>query len=129
MFHKIQSHAKKHEHKIVKFGIAFIVVVVVLYFLFPVNKTPQPISQDQTISATFDCQDGKSIKAEFTGQIVNLTLSDGRSLALDHAISADGARYTNRDESIVFWNTGNTAFITEGSATTYQDCVDNPQGN
>jgi membrane-bound inhibitor of C-type lysozyme len=42
---------------------------------------------------------------------------------LPQAPSASGARYANGDESIVFWNKGNTAFIEEGGRTTYQGCV------
>jgi membrane-bound inhibitor of C-type lysozyme len=40
-------------------------------------------------------------------------------------ISGSGARYANADESIVFWNKGDTAFITEGAddAMTFEDCV------
>jgi membrane-bound inhibitor of C-type lysozyme len=29
-------------------------------------------------------------------------------------MSGSGARYANADESFVFWNKGDTAFITEG---------------
>jgi len=34
-------------------------------------------------------------------------------------------RYANKDESFVFWNKGDTAFITEGASgeETYSDCV------
>ena len=57
------------------------------------------------------------------GSVV-LTLSDGRTLTLPQAISASGARYANQSESFVFWNKGDTAFITEGtSTTTYADCA------
>jgi membrane-bound inhibitor of C-type lysozyme len=46
-------------------------------------------------------------------------------LSLPQAMSGSGARYANKDESFVFWNKGNTAFITEGAAgeETYSDCV------
>ena len=30
------------------------------------------------------------------------------------AMSASGARYANKDETFVFWNKGDTAFVTEG---------------
>jgi membrane-bound inhibitor of C-type lysozyme len=75
--------------------------------------------------ATFDCKDGKSIDATFYADKVELKLGDGRSLSLPQAMSASGARYANKDESLVFWNKGNTAFITEGPAgnETYSDCV------
>ena len=78
------------------------------------------------IRAQFACAEGKSIDATFvngTASSVRLTLSDGRRLSLPQARSASGARYANGDESIVFWNKGNTAFIEEGGKTTYADCV------
>ena len=57
---------------------------------------------------------------------VTLTLSDGRTMTLPQTLSADGGRYTNADESIVFWNKGDTAFITENGADTYTNCVTSP---
>ena len=76
-------------------------------------------------SVTFACDGGKSIKAAFYADRVELTLSDGRNLTLPQAMSASGARYANADESIVFWNKGDTAFITEGpnGPETYSGCV------
>ncbi len=40
-------------------------------------------------------------------------------------MSGSGARYANKDETFVFWNKGDTAFITEGKNDnqTYSDCV------
>lgn len=74
---------------------------------------------------TFRCDQGKTIGAVFYADRVDLTLSDGRSLTLPQAMSASGARYANADESIVFWNKGDTAFITEGAdgPETYSGCV------
>jgi membrane-bound inhibitor of C-type lysozyme len=77
--------------------------------------------------AAFSCEQGKTIGAVFYKAKVDLTLSDGRKLSLPQAISASGARYANADESFVFWNKGNTAFITEGRVEpqpqTYTNCV------
>lgn len=80
----------------------------------------------KTINAKFTCDGGKTIDATFvnTGKgSVKLVLSDGRSLTLPQAMSASGARYANKDESVVFWNKGNTAFIDEGGKTTFQNCA------
>ena len=68
---------------------------------------------------------GKTIDASFYADSVNLKLSDGRSLKLPQAMSGSGARYANKDESWVFWNKGDTAFITEGAdgKETYSGCV------
>ena len=84
------------------------------------------VAHAKTIHATFRCDAGKSIAAVFDNgpkANVRLSLSDGRRLTLPQARSASGARYANDDESIVFWNKGNTAFIEESGRTTYQGCV------
>ncbi|MEZ5874962.1 MAG: MliC family protein [Hyphomicrobiales bacterium] len=76
-------------------------------------------------TAVFKCADGKSIDATFYADKVDLKLSDGRSMSVPQAMSASGARYANEDETFVFWNKGNTAFVTEGAdqKMTYADCA------
>lgn len=76
-------------------------------------------------SATFTCAEHKTIQALFFKDRVELTLSDKRQMLLSQAISASGARYANNDESFVFWNKGNTAFVDEGGKITFKDCVTN----
>src|SRR3569623_1435103 len=79
--------------------------------------------------ATFSCDQGKTIGATFYSNKVDLVLSDGRKLSVPQAMSASGARYANADETFVFWNKGNTAFIEEGNThvdvppQTYTNCV------
>jgi membrane-bound inhibitor of C-type lysozyme len=72
---------------------------------------------------TFICPNHSYVSAMFYRDGVKLLLSDGRTMTLPHALSADGARYANPDESFVFWNKGNGAFITEQGTTTYSGCV------
>jgi hypothetical protein len=81
--------------------------------------------RDAGCPSDLQCKDGKSIDATFYADKVEHKLSDGRSLSLPQAMSASGARYANKDESFVFWNKGNTAFITEGAlgTETYSDCL------
>ena len=57
---------------------------------------------------------------------MHLETDKWQSVYLPQTISASGARYANDDESIVFWNKGNTAFITENGPDniTYKDCTD-----
>lgn len=77
-------------------------------------------------AVTFQCDGGKSIFAKFypgNDTNVDLVLSDGRILSVPHAISASGARYATLDESFVFWNKGDTAFVTEGEQATYENCI------
>jgi membrane-bound inhibitor of C-type lysozyme len=79
-----------------------------------------------TISALFTCDAGKTVAAVFhngTQSSVKLTLSDGRELTLPQALSGSGARYANDNESFVFWNKGDTAFIEENGKTTYSGCI------
>lgn len=103
-----------------------IVVLALLAFLFVSYYTSTPESK----IVIFTCKNSKSIGAVFYPQKdtnVELTLSDGRTLTLPHVISGSGARYANSDESIVFWNKGTSAFITEGTTTTYLDCETLPE--
>jgi len=86
----------------------------------------QTASAPRTIKAKFACAAGKSIDATFVNgpsSSVRLVLSDGRKLTLPQAMSASGARYADRDESVVFWNKGNTAVLEERGATTYEGCA------
>ena len=85
----------------------------------------EKVAAAKTIKARFACNGGKSIDATFTNgptSSVRLVLSDGRALSLP-AMSASGARYANADESVVFWNKGDTAFIEEKGKTTYEGCA------
>ena len=96
-------------------------VVVALKLLL----SPQAVAETPTAEATFACKGGKTIEATFYADSVALKLSDGRSLKLKQAMSGSGARYANEDESFVFWNKGDTAFITEGAdgKETYSGCT------
>ena len=81
-------------------------------------------SPDNVInSATFNCDNEKTINAIFFNDSVGLSLSDGRGLILPQTISASGARYANEDESFIFWNKGDTAFVQEGNINTYDNCL------
>ena len=76
----------------------------------------------------YSCDNNKDITVTFhmpKDDFVNVNFSDGRHLILAHTISADGARYANANESIVFWTKGVTAFVEENGTTTYAGCVAN----
>lgn len=83
------------------------------------------LAETPVATAIFKCQGGKSIDATFYANSVSLKLSDGRSLMVPQAMSASGARYANKDETFVFWNKGDTAFVTEGKdgKETYSGCA------
>jgi membrane-bound inhibitor of C-type lysozyme len=75
------------------------------------------------ISSFFNCQNQKTIQAIFFEDKAELILSDNRNMLLLKAMSGSGARYTNTNESFVFWNKGDTAFIQEESIETFKDCI------
>lgn len=79
---------------------------------------PAPVAD-----VTFACDAKKTMEGVFFNGKVTLLLSDGRSMSLPQVISGSGARYANADESFVFWNKGDTAFVEEGKDTTYANCV------
>ncbi len=86
-----------------------------------VNAALGPVVSD----AWFTCDAGKSIHAIFYKHAVHVAFSGGEEKFLPQTISGSGARYANDDESIVFWNKGNTAFVTQGdpNVQTYANCV------
>ena len=71
--------------------------------------------ENPTAIAKFSCHGGKTVSATFYSNSVELKLSDGRRLNMPQTLSGSGARYANSDETFVFWNKGDTAFITEGN--------------
>jgi membrane-bound inhibitor of C-type lysozyme len=88
----------------------------------------------------YSCDGGKTITAEYyegatkpasipdmppiPGGSVKLTLSDGVAITLAQTISADGVRYSNVDESFVFWSKGDGALVLEdGKEKSYIGCV------
>ena len=114
-----------------------IVAVAALLFLLrrhvtaPVNPSVDTaLTGDKTV--TFACADNKSIIVTFhlpedkTVEVIPYESSDssatGPLISLSHVVSADGARYANDDESIVFWNKGNSAFLDENGVSTYTNC-------
>lgn len=72
---------------------------------------------------TYTCDKGENIHALFYDDKVTLTIST-RTYNLPHVISASGARYASEDESIVFWEKGKNAALTEGVNTF--SCTEEP---
>jgi membrane-bound inhibitor of C-type lysozyme len=98
---------------------------------------PEPPKR-RIAAAAFACDGGKTVDATFyagtskpaagarppaPGGGVHLELSDGRELDLLQTVSADGARYADARESLVFWNRGNGAFVLENGRQTYTGCI------
>lgn len=96
---------------------------------------PQP-----AVTTSYICNGGKTLIASYfqgpdkpapspeappvPGGSVTLTLSDGRTVSLAHTVSADGGRYANADESLVFWDKGNSAVVLEHNKEgAYAGCI------
>ena len=99
--------------------------------------TLQALTSDRTINSTsvlelahepviFNCPDSSYFQVIFTPNNARLSYPDGRTMLLTQNISASGARYTNSDESFVFWNKGEDATIEENGTITQSDCSTNP---
>ena len=106
---------------------AIILIAVVfggIYFYGKYFPTSPVVDKTKVITnVVFNCDGNKNIHAVFFDDRVELTLSDGRNLLLSQALSASGTRYANNDESFVFWNKGNTAFVEESKNDTYKNCL------
>jgi len=91
--------------------LATLLTIVVLGLAATTSDAPAAPAA-KTIQAHFACADGKVVDATFINappSSVTLALSDGRKLSLPQARSGSGARYATKDESVVFWNKGDTA--------------------
>lgn len=112
-----------------------------MIFTYPQQsgQTEDSTSLKQLIAtASFVCDSNRTIEAEFydgesqvatssnqppiPGGSVKLTFAGGTTIDLPQTISADGARYANADESFVFWNKGDGAFIEENGEFTFSNC-------
>jgi membrane-bound inhibitor of C-type lysozyme len=131
-----KSVAKKPDSKVKKnlgFLAVFVFIFVVLYFMLGgtfnfLSKVDAPTvtpTPEDKITAVYTCPNGEKITATYDNGAGNVTvlLPTGAAETLPHALSADGARYANKDESLVFWNTGNQAMVEQNGVTTYQNCV------
>jgi membrane-bound inhibitor of C-type lysozyme len=92
-------------------------------------------------TAAYGCDNGKSITASYydgapapapqegqpptpTGS-ADVSFDGGPRVTLAQTLSADGTRYANADESLVFWSKGNTALVMRNNAMdlAYTNCV------
>lgn len=72
---------------------------------------------------TFTCSD--DTEGLVTFNLVNNTALvnvDGKTQNLKVGMTGSGVRYTNIDESYVFWNKGDSAFIQMNGKTIHDDC-------
>ncbi len=114
-------------------AVAVVLFVVVFFLGFSLGRGFENnfILGAPSNSAEFTCADEKVINVDFYENFVRLEMRVWEKVYLPQTISASGARYANREETVVFWNKGNTAFVTEGSPDniTYKDCIVSSQTN
>ncbi|MBP6949129.1 MAG: DUF333 domain-containing protein [Candidatus Pacebacteria bacterium] len=111
--------------KIFLIGIVVSLIVSFMYLLTLNTQTQEPkeIIVNPINTVKFVCSESKYILASFYSEKVDVTLSDRRYLSLTQVMSGSGARYANTDETFVFWNKGDTAFIEEFGGITFKDCA------
>lgn len=99
----------------------FLILFVCVFVLWKWTNIGRPPLLGQGF---FVCDGNKTIDARFYADRVFVTMSDGRKMKLPQGVAASGARYVNKDESVVFWNKGDTAFVTEGlpAVQTFFNC-------
>ena len=105
--------------------ILLISIGLICFYKYPKQEVENIIPKNVEVisSVSFSCKDNKNIQALIFKDKAELNLSDKRNLLLIQGLSASGVRYTNSDESIIFWNKGDTAFIQEGNTETFKDCI------
>lgn len=120
-------------------GIIILIIMVLGVIAFIINRAPTSTTRQPIAIASYLCSANKTITAIYyqgerkpaldasqpplPGGSVSLVLSDGQKLTLDQTISADGLRYANTEESIVFWSKGNGTTFTENGNQTYMGCM------
>lgn len=114
--------------------IAILIVLLLMIIAFKISqkediKVLEPVPSVNEIPAVFSCDYNINVSAIFKnapeGNSVDLNINDGeRKIELRQVISASGARYANNDESFIFWNKGNTAFIQENDEIIIDNCID-----
>ena len=112
--------------------VAVVLFVVVFFVGFVIGRKFDNVSVlgAPQSSAKFLCDGGAAISVDFYKNFARIETAVLGTVYLPQTMSASGARYANADESIVFWNKGNTAFITQGDPNnvTYKNCVAGSQG-
>ena len=142
---QIRSKQKIHSNntRFLLIGIAILIIILILvgaYFLNNSKNSKYPdesalqkdldasneVVVDSSIQASYVCADSKTINATFNNgeePSVDLVLSDGNKMTLPRVESASGGKYANEDQSIVFWNGGNDAYLEENAVKTYTNCT------
>lgn len=94
------------------------------YFLGKGFFNKKQVQGSDIMKVSYDCSGGKSIVAEYSGNIVSLDLSNGRVVVLDRVAPFPGTKYSNPAGSFSFETFGRGAKITEGKTVTFENCTE-----
>lgn len=123
-------------------ALVLIIVLVGAYFYFsPGTAAPTTPNRSLVSTAVYTCDQGKTIAAAYyegpaapqpapgepatpTGS-VDVSIGGAATTTLAQTISADGTRYANADESLVFWSKGNSALVMRNNTMDldYSNCL------
>jgi len=107
------------------------IIGAVIFFATHTPVPPASIEQAPVAAAVYTCDSNRYISAAFyegpeapeplpgqpptpTGWL-EVSFDGSASTTLAQTLSADGARFANEDESLIFWNKGNEALIMHGN--------------
>lgn len=85
-----------------------------LYATFTADSAPNPVREQQDVqpmTTLYVTDEGDIIEVTGDAQTVVLLAPAINAVALTSTVSASGARYANKDESIIFWNKGDEMFV------------------
>lgn len=103
-------------------GGIIVTVLVVIGLVVAHNRMPAvaPAPAEVKNEVVFtDQATGESVPATFSADSVTFTEKSLGTMTLPQAMSASGARYANADETIVFWNKGDSVFITQNGTIVF----------
>ncbi len=109
--------------------ILLVLLVIGSVFFWRWSRSGEALIGSSEVPASvtnYRCSGGKTIKATYLSSGMKLDLSDGRSVHLDPAPVASGARYADDTGSIVFWSKQYSAFLEESGQTSYGGCIVHP---
>ena len=114
-----------HRTRVLLVSIVIIIVVIGL----SLARTHAP---KLARAVSYSCDADKAISAQYYEKStekpdgsVELLLSDGRKVTLPQTVSTSGIRYSNEDESFIFWSKGNGAIILENNEQkSYMGCIE-----
>ncbi len=120
--------------------LALLIVAIGFYLLSNQSETEEMQNPVVTGQVNYQCLDNHTVEAVFMTQgpmpevvpgqpptsnaLVSISLDGAPNIVLPQAISADGSRYANDDESLVFWSKGNGAMVLQnGKEDIFQNCI------